>query len=308
VLVKRIWLVVTTSLMLAVAAATPLGAQQLEPRAYSPSPVGVNFLGIALADSRGGVVFDPALPFEDVHAHINIGTPFYGRTFALFGRSASASIAVPYAWGTADGLVGEERQSIRRSGFADPQLRLAVNLVGGPAMTPREFAARVRRTTLGASLVVSCPFGEYYPAKLVNLGANRWAVKPELGLSQPAGRWDLELYAGVWLFTENDDFYGGKHRAQDPLGAVQSHIVYTLRPGAWVAWNFTYYWGGATTLNGQHNNDRQGNTRTGLTLAIPVARGQSIKLAWANGVSTRIGSSFETFGVAWQYLWLDRGK
>jgi hypothetical protein len=284
----------------------PVAAQQLEPRSYSPSPVGVNFLGLALLDSRGGVVLDASLPIDDVNAQIEMAVPYYGRTFALFGRSASVSAVVPYAWGTVDGLVFEERQSIRRSGFGDPQFRLAVNLLGGPAMTPREFAARKRVTTLGVSLVVSCPLGEYFPDKLINLGANRWSAKPEIGLSQPVGPWDLELYAGAYLFTANDDFYGGQRREQAPLGTVQTHVVRTFRPRTWVAFDFTYYWGGETTIGGVRKNDRQGNTRGGITAAIPVGAGQSLKLTWARGVSTRVGSSFQTFGVAWQWMWFAR--
>lgn len=51
-------------------------------------------------------------------------------------------------------------------------------------------------------------------------------------------------------------------------------------------------------------NDRQGNSRGGLTLSVPLMRNQSLKFAWAQGVSTRVGSSFETIGVSWQWLWL----
>ena len=293
--------------VLALAAAGLASAQQLEPRAYSPAPVGTNFLGLALHDLSGGVFTDAALPLEDVSAHLNSATPYWGRTFSLAGRSASLTIMAPYAWGTAEGLVFEEQREVRRSGFADPMLRVAVNLLGGPAMTPREFATRTRKTTLGLSLLATVPVGEYDPSKLINLGTNRWAVKPELGLSLPAGRWDLELYGGVWLFGDNDDFFGGQHREQEPLPTAQAHVVYTFRPALWLAGDFTYYWGGSTTLDGVPGNDRQDNTRGGLTLAIPIVGRQSLKMTWARGVSTRIGSSFETFGVAWQWVWFDRG-
>jgi hypothetical protein len=293
---------------LALAVAAVAMAQQLEPRAYSPAPVGTNFLGLALLDSRGGVLTDPSLPLTDVSAQLDAVSPYYGRTFALAGRSASFTMVVPFAWATAEGLVFEERQAVDRTGLADPTLRFAVNLLGGPAMTPQEFRARTRRPTLGASLVVSCPFGEYFPDKLINLGTNRWAFKPELGLSFPAGRWDLELYGGVWLFTANDEFYGGVRREQDPLETAQTHVVYTFGPGTWAAADFTYYWGGETTIDGVPKNDRQSNTRGGLTFAMQVLRGQSLKLTWARGVSTRIGSSFQTFGVAWQWVWIDRAR
>lgn len=279
-------------------------AQQLEPRAYSPSPVGVNFLGLGTVYSSGGVVTDPSLPIQNVDAQVSSLAPFYGRTFGLFGRLANATFAVPYAWATVEGDVQEVSRSVDRAGLLDPQLRFAVNLIGGPALTPQEFRQHEQRTTLGASVTVLAPFGEYDSSKLVNLGTNRWAYKPELGLSHPVGKWTFEVYAGIWLFETNDDFFGGQTREQDSLESYQAHIVYTVRPGLWISTDYTYYAGGETTINGVPNRDRQGNSRGGLTLSVPLTRGQSLKFAWAQGVSTRIGSSFETIGVTWQWLWL----
>jgi hypothetical protein len=113
----------------------------------------------------------------------------------------------------------------------------------------------------------------------------------------------VEFYAGVWLFTANDDFFGGQVKRQDPLASFQTHVVYTIRPRLWAAFDFTYYAGGETTVDGRRQNDRQGNTRAGLTVSLPVARSQSLKLSYTNGVSTRVGSAFQTIGVAWQWLW-----
>lgn len=294
------------ALLLAFAAVFPARAQQLEPRAYSPSPVGANFAGIIYANSSGDVVFDPSLPFSDVNARVNTATAFYARTFGFLGRSASVGVALPYGWGTIEGNVGETFRSADRSGLADASLRLAVNIVGGPALSPREFAARKPATTLGASLTVSGPTGQYDPAKLINIGTNRWAFKPELGFSQPLGNWWLELYAGVWLFTTNGDFYGGQTRKQDPLTALQGHVGYVFRPRLWLALDGTWYGGGSTTLNGVQNADRQDNSRAGITLAVPLPRGASIKLGYARGAASRVGSKLDTLTIAGQILWFDR--
>jgi len=289
------------SLALAPAAAQ---AQQLEPRAYSPAPIGLNFLGLGTLYSSGGVVTDPSLPIQNVDAEVSSVAPFYGRTFGLFGRLASASVATPYAWATVQGDVQDVSRSVDRSGLLDPQVRFAVNLIGGPALTPRDFRQHEPQTTLGASLTIIAPFGQYDSSKLINLGTNRWAYKPELGLSQPVGKWIFELYAGVWLFQTNENFFGGQVRQQDPLASYQAHVVYNFRPNLWAAADYTYYAGGSTTVDGQPMNDRQGNTRGGLTLSVPLTRDQSLKFTWTQGVSTRVGSSFETIGVTWQWLWL----
>jgi hypothetical protein len=201
------------------------------------------------------------------------------------------------------GNVAEEFQSIERAGWADVRARLAFNLLGGPALSPREFAARRPSTTLGTSLVVIAPTGEYDPAKLINISAHRWAMKPELGLSHPAGRFTLEGYAGVWLFTDNADFYGGSRREQAPMTTFQAHVAYTFRPRLWLAGSVTYYVGGHTTLDGVEKQDRQESSRLGLTLATPISRHFSLKAYWTNGVTVRVGGDFTTWGIAGQALW-----
>ena len=291
---------------LLVCAAFDTRAQEMEPRAYSPSPVGTNFVLAGYARSSGNVVVDASLPLSDVDAQLNFGTLAYGHTFGVLGRSANVLVVAPYVWGEVSGNVNEEAASITRSGPGDPRLRLSVNLLGGPALPPAEFAVRKPATTLGASLTVVPPLGEYYPEKLINLGANRWAFKPELGLSVPVGRWSLDAYAGVWLFGDNDEFFGGVRREQDPIGALQFHASYTFRPRLWVAFDSTWYAGGRSTVNGVEKSDRQENTRIGLTLSLPFGNRQSIKLTLSDGATTRVGGDFSTFGVAWQYAWLRR--
>jgi hypothetical protein len=293
-------------LVLVLAAVRPGSAQQLEPRAYAPAPVGANFVGMGYMYSSGDILVDPTLPLDDVSARVNFAVPFYLRTFGWFGHVASAGITWPYARGTVEGNVFEERRRADRSGLADVSCRLAVSFVGGSALSPREFAARKPSTTVGASLVVTAPTGQYDPAKLINLGANRWAFKPELGLSHPHGPWWLEAYAGVWLFTANRDFFGGQFREQDPIGAAQGHVVRTFKPGLWASLDGTYYYGGATTLDGLKKADRQANSRAGATLALPIGRGHALKLAYARGVSARIGSKQDSYAILWQYLWFDK--
>ena len=278
-------------------------AQELEPRAYAPNPSGANFVLVVYGHATGDVVFDPSVPITDVSASVNTAAFFYGRTFSFFGRSASAAVQLPYVWGTVEGEVFEEQKSVYRSGLADLRMRLTTNLLGGPAMSAREFASRRPRTTLGASVVVLAPTGQYDPSKLVNVGTNRWAFKPEVGLSHPAGRWFLELYGGAWLFTDNDDFFGGSRRTQNPLFALQGHFSYTFRPRLWLAGDATFYTGGRTTVDGVRKADLQRNTRYGLTLAVPVKRRSSLKASWSRGLTTRIGGSFQTLALGYQILW-----
>ena len=297
---KRRWSRTVAVLILIVASFS--SAQELEPRAYSPSPTGANFVLVTYGRTTGDVLFDPSIPVTDVVARINAGAALYGRTFGLFGRAANIGIALPYIVGTLEGNLGGEFTSVRRSGLGDGRMRVAVNLVGGPALKPAEFAKRTPHTTLGVSVVVVAPTGQYDPSKLVNLSTNRWVLKPELGLSVPRGRWTFDVYAGAWLFGDNTNFYGGSIRSQEPMTVLQGHVSYTIRPRLWLAGDATFYAGGRTAVDSVKKDDRQENSRAGLTLSIPLGR-HSLKLAWSEGTTTRIGGDFRTLAVAWQYLW-----
>src|SRR5262245_22668126 len=286
-------------------AASDCRAQEIEPRAYSPSPSGVNFLIAVAGHSEGGVLTDPSLPVTDIEAKIDALGFGYGRTFGIAGHSANGALALPYIFIDASGNIGENRASVSREGIGDAKLRLAMNLIGGPVMTPKEFMQREPRTTLGVSLSVSMPTGEYDGSKLVNIGTNRWAVKTELGLTHPINKWLLEVYAGAWFFEDNDEFFGGQLREQDPLASIQAHVSYTFNPRLWVALNTTYYEGGQTTVNHVDKHDRQSNSRAGLTFSMPVGKKYSLKFNWSRGATTRIGSNFTTYGIGLQYAWMD---
>jgi hypothetical protein len=278
-------------------------AQELEPRAYSPSPVGMNFAGLAYSYSSGGVATDATLPLDNVEVTLRSAILSYVRTFDLFGRTASGGVSLPYTWGQASGEVFETHRVAQRSGTADARLRLTVNLLGGPALDRAQFAAQQRSTQVGASLTVVAPTGEYDSRQLVNLGSNRWSVKPEIGVYQPLGHWSLECAAGAWFFGDNDDFYGGQRREQDPVGSLQGHVGYTFRPRLWAAVDYTYYWGGESTLDGVRKNDRISSSRAGVVVSVPLGVASSMKLAWSNGVTTRLGADFTTYGVSFQQAW-----
>jgi Putative MetA-pathway of phenol degradation len=291
--------------MLFAISAHPTAAQDLEPRAYSASPVGTTFAVAGIGRSRGGVVLDPSLPIDDVHATLGLFTAGIGRTFGVFGRTALFVAVIPFARAHAEGSIGETVREATRTGPADARLKLSVNLLGGKARRPREFAAATRGTIVGVSLAVALPTGQHMPSKLINLGSNRWSFKPEVGVSVPVRRWTLDGYAGVTFFGANDEFYPGLARLeQDPIAAVQGHVSYTLRPRLWAAFDATWYSGGTTSVDGVSKANLQRNSRIGATLSLPLASRQSLKFAYSTGATTRIGGDFDTFAVAWQIAWI----
>lgn len=299
---RRAWLL--AGLVALLIAARAAGAQELEPRAYSPAPIGTSFLLAGFGRSEGGILFDPSLDIDHVEADLWITTLGAGHTFGLFGRQARVLAVVPIASGDIAGEVGTRPQQQDLVGLADPRLKFSIGLVGAPAQSREEFArSSRRRPVLGVSVTVMAPWGQYNPKQLVNLGYNRWGIKPEIGLSVPRGRWTLDAYVGAWFFTVNDDYFpGGGRKEQDAVFTVQGHVNYALPRGQWISVNGTWFAGGETRVGRIVNPDLQRNTRFGVTYSRPVTAKQSLKFTYSTGTSTRRGSDFNTLSVTWQLV------
>jgi hypothetical protein len=290
--------------VLTLAEVAALSAQQLEPRAYSISPTGVNVANLSYGYSTGDLNFDPSLPIDDASAQIHNAIGGYFRSINAVGRSANVSIVVPYAVGHLQGNYLGSFVKIYRSGLADSAARFSINLYGARAMNLKEFARYSQRTNIGASVVVSTPTGQYDPAVLVSIGTNRWAFKPEVGLSHVLGKTRLILdgYLSFWIYTPNNN-YRGQTRSQKPLLNAQFHVSYDIKPKLWLAFDANFYRGGQTAIGGVNRNDEQSNSRIGVTASVPVARRQSVKASYSDGAITRVGGDFSTVSVGYQYLW-----
>jgi hypothetical protein len=283
--------------------ASSVQAQDIEPRAFSNAPIGVNFLIAGYGYTRGGLAFDSSVPVTDPQLETSSAVLGYARVLDLWGQSGKVDVIVPYSW--LSGTAESAGQPIERivDGFADPRFRLSANLLGAPALTLEEFRDYKQDLIVGASLQVSAPWGQYDNSRVVNLGTNRWWFKPEIGVSKAVGPWTFELAGAVTLYTDNRDFLNGGTRAQEPLYSVQGHVIHGFRSGIWVSLDVTHFTGGRSTINDTLNNDLQRNWRLGGTLALPVDARNSVKLYASSGVAARTGNNFDLIGIAWQYRW-----
>ncbi len=283
----------------------PSGArsQDIEPRKWSDTPVGVNFLILGYAYTQGGIAFDPSLPVSNPHLETNTGALAFARSLDLWGLSGKFNASLPYSW--LSGSADYRGELVQRTvnGFGNPEFELSVNLYGAPAVGMKDFASYKQDWIVGAALKVSAPSGQYDDTRLVNIATHRWFFKPSLGVSKAVGPWILESTASVTVYTDNPDFYGDTTRTQAPLYSIQGHVIRSFSHGIWASVDATYYEGGRSTINETLNNDLQQNWRVGVTLALPVNRRNSIKLAASDGVSARTGDSYKQYGVAWQYRW-----
>lgn len=285
------------------AGAFPAGAGEIEPRAYVNTPVGVNFLLAGYAYSKGDLSTPGASPLKDAELKMHTALLAYARSLDVWGNSGKIDIIVPYTDLSGNGMVAGERRERNITGFNDPRARFSVNFYGAPALSLPEFARYKQDLLIGASVQVSAPLGQYDSDRLINLGNNRWFVKPDIGISRQWGDVTLELASGVTLFTDNDDFFGGQKLEQEPLYITQFHLTYNIVPGVWAALSGNYDFGGRTTVDGKKKDDFQKNARLGLTFALPVNRNNSIKLYASTGVHTTVGNDYDLVGALWQYRW-----
>jgi hypothetical protein len=234
---------------------------------------------------------------------MHTGVLAYARTLDVWGKSGKVDVILPYSQLSGSAMVAGQPRERDVSGLNDPRFRFSVNFYGSPALSLQEFANYQQDLIIGASVQVSAPLGRYDQDKLVNLGNNRWFVKPDIGISKTWGPLTLELTTGMIFFSKNEDYFGGKTLEQDPVSSTQVHITYNLGRGVWVALSGTYDYGGRTTIDGVQSNESDNNSRAGVTLALPVNRNNSIKFFASTGVQTITGSDFKLVGFLWQYRW-----
>lgn len=277
-------------------------AQDLEPRTYVNTPVGLNFLIAGYVYSKGSVGFDPSVPLEDAQVKLNTAVVAYVRTLNLWGKPGKVDVIVPYTWASGSAKVFGELRTREISGFNDPRLRFSVLLYGAPALSLDEFRNYQPDLLVGTSLEVSPPLGQYNPDRLLNNGTNRWSFKPELGISKTMGPLTLEIASGIRFYTDNNDFLDGKTLELSPIYSVQGHLIYSIRPGIWFGLDGLYFTGARSTTDGDKGQKLE-NARIGLTVALPINRYMSVKLYGSTDVYTKTGTESGILGILWQLRW-----
>jgi Putative MetA-pathway of phenol degradation len=287
---------------LAALGACSVHGQDLEPRLYTNAPIGLNFLALAYGTSQGGALFDPSVPLENAEIDVDAPAVAYVRSLGLGSQSAKVDVVLPYACLSGSATLAGEIVTRDVCGFADPRFRLSVNFRGGPALRLQEFGDYRQDMVVGGSLQVIAPVGQYDSDRVVNIGTNRWSIKPEIGFSKALQHLTVEMAAAVTFYTDNSEFVNGK-KEQDPIYSLQVHVVHVFQTGRWLAADVNYYRGGRSTVDGVTGDDLQENSRFGVTFGFPLNRYQSLRLHASTGVSTRTGTDFDTLAVTWQYRW-----
>jgi hypothetical protein len=279
-------------------------AQDIEPRRWTPLPVGMNVFGAGIVYTDGDIGLDPVLEIEDVTVEQRMAVVSYLHAFDLLGKSARFDVRLPYKDTQWEGKLAGVPGTADRRGPGDPRLRLSVNFIGAPALRGKAYqayrASHPVNTVVGAALSVTLPFGDYNNERLLNLGQNRLIFRPQLGVVHTRGHWSYELTGSVFLFDDNNNFFRNSKREQDPLYALQTHLTYIAPKHWWVSLGVAHGRGGESTINGVNKDDERRDWLYGISAGLPIDSRSSIKLAYiASRTSEDLGKDTDSVALAY---------
>lgn len=296
--------ILSTSVGLALLVGSTLAAAD-NARDWQNLPTDLNLLFGYYSNVDSNTPIDTSLPLDGLSLNADLYILRYARSFAIDGRSSAIQLIQPYAdveasFDNAQFFKGTQRNG----GMADTQVVIVHNLFGGPALSKEEFAAWTPETFLTGALWVTAPTGDYDKNKVINIGTNRWVLKPEVAFGHPIGPTWLELNSWVSLYGDNDDYQGDSKLEQRPLYALEGHYSYTFNPALWVSLDGTWSKGGETRINGVNQDNEQENTLLGASLGFMLSTQLGGLLAYTDTVSEQSGSpDVNTWTFRLQYLW-----
>jgi hypothetical protein len=279
---------------------SPALAQFTDPHNYDNTPVGVNQVELGYAYVHGNASIDPSIVIAGASLNLNQLIVDYTRYFGFAHRIMWVDAAVPLA--RLSGSVTGTTIAGSTSAAGDSSYALSMLFKGGPALTAAEFDNYQPGTTIGASVTVTAPTGQYDADKILNLGADRWSFKPEIALSHPFGRdqkWQLDAYANASFYTDNTAYRGRQILRQEPLAGLEGHISYSLNESVWVAFDTRYSFRGATVLDGTNQDNEQQNLLVGSEINLSINSRHSLLFEVVKGAVHH--NSPDAFGFAVKY-------
>lgn len=277
-------------------------SQDLEPRAYASVPKGINVLAVGYGFNKGNVLTDPVLPIKDFKLSTQSLGINYIRSFSISKKLARLQVSLPFA--DMQGKLTQNGEEITgsRSGMADMRIRFGINLTGSPALDRKNFRQYQEKAIFGVSFVTSVPTGRYYDDKIINLGNNRWAFKPEAGVSRRFKHVYAEAYLGTWFYTDNTEYLTNKVLKQKPTITLQGHASYYFKNQMWVGFNTNWYKVGETRIDGVVSSNLMNDWRIGATFSAPISKMQALRLQFHTGLMSNLGLNYDSVTLAYQFV------
>lgn len=255
---------------------------------YVAAPVGTKMIGVYYNHLSGNEAYsggDKDGQDTNLNANIGILRPIYFTEVGSFTIDPQALI--PFGDMSLDGsdVGGVE---LATSGLGDPVLAATLWLLNNSDS----------KTWLGVTPFVTVPLGDYDNDRALNMGANRWAFKGEVGFVKGFGDLCLNLTANAEFYTDNDDY--GQTSAtmeQDPAYIFEAHLGYNLSESFLVALEYFYHFGGETTVDGTAMEDEQENHAAQITLGFMLNPTYQLLIKYKGDLQVENGIETNTFGI-----------
>jgi len=154
--------------------------------------------------------------------------------------------------------------SISTSGLSDGFVAFKLGLLGAPALDAFTYIKKPMEFSMFADLRYWYS-GRYDEKKALNMGTNRPTYQIGLPMAIPLNQnmkratW-LEISPAVMLFGDNNQPPLGTRAdkiEQAPLLSLETHLSHNFNPKFWAFANLLYRLGGATTTDGELDENKQ---------------------------------------------------
>jgi hypothetical protein len=188
----------------------------------------------------------------------------------------------------------------------DSSYQMGVLIAGAPALSISQLDKYTPGTTFGASFSVTAPTGSYDENKILNLGSDRWSLKPELGVCHPFGseqKWELDAYANVFFYTDNTSYLGKQIFRQEPLPGFEGHLSYAFNHRLWTSIDARYSFRASTYVDGIDQNNPQQNFVLGSETNVSLNARHALVLVIAKALVHNNGPAILGFSLRYDYTW-----
>ena len=238
----RLSLVTCLVLICSVMILPSVARADIDARDYVAAPPGTDVLLWYYYNANGHQYYqDSKKASNEFDFKMNLGIFRYAHYFKTGSFTTFANLLVPFGDKSiaGSGAGGTETGS---SGLGDVTVNAGIFLVNNP--DSKRYLALTEYATL--------PSGEYSHEKALNMGANRYAFKTEVGFTQGFGPgFFLDLAAAGQFFTQNSDANSSGGKLQEaPLYSFNAHLSKDITKDLYLSVGYLYHTNAKNSLDG----------------------------------------------------------
>jgi hypothetical protein len=280
------------SLVICLMMVAPSTVRAWDARDYMAAPAGTHMLFWYLqsisavqsysADKRGTDV--------DVHATVGILRPVIFTKIPGTNLVCDPQFLLPFGYQYAS--VGGSSLN-GSSGLADLILAMTIWFVNDPA----------NKQWFGITPYIYVPTGDYDSSRPLNLGANRWGARAEIGYIKGWGDWVMDIGGGVEAYTNNNR-YGASNGTlkQDPVYDIQAKLTYDFTKSAYFGLEYSFIVGGKTQVDDGPKSDEPQAQTLKFTSGFWFGSVYQLQAGYNMTLDQKNGSKVNTYQFRFLYI------